>query len=59
VRAAAAPTKKKADQSAKRARQNEKRRIYHKSRKSEISTRMKKASHIFYSPFRLQSFTVV
>lgn len=41
VRAAAAPTKKP-DQAAKRARQNEKRRVYHKSKKSEISTRMKK-----------------
>nr|PNR33146.1 hypothetical protein PHYPA_025089 [Physcomitrium patens] len=41
VRAAAAPTKKP-DQAAKRARQSEKRRVYHKSKKSEISTRMKK-----------------
>ena len=37
----AAPTKK-ADSAAKRARQAEKRRIYNKSRKSEIKTRMKK-----------------
>ncbi|KAA8526810.1 hypothetical protein F0562_008961 [Nyssa sinensis] len=37
----AAP-KKKADSAAKRARQAEKRRIYHKARKSEIRTRMKK-----------------
>ncbi|KAG0553312.1 hypothetical protein KC19_12G001500 [Ceratodon purpureus] len=42
VRAAAAAPTKKADQAAKRARQNEKRRMYHKSKKSEISTRMKK-----------------
>lgn len=39
----AAP-KKKADSAAKRARQAEKRRIYNKSRKSEIKTRMKKVS---------------
>ena len=37
----AAPTKK-ADSAAKRARQAEKRRIYNKSRKSEIKTHMKK-----------------
>ena len=37
----AAPTKK-ADSAAKRARQAKKRRIYNKSRKSEIKTRMKK-----------------
>ena len=37
----AAPTKK-ADSATKRARQAEKRRIYNKSRKSEIKTRMKK-----------------
>ncbi|CAI9088713.1 OLC1v1022097C1 [Oldenlandia corymbosa var. corymbosa] len=37
----AAPAKK-ADSAAKRARQAEKRRIYNKSRKSEIRTRMKK-----------------
>lgn len=37
-----AATKKKADSAAKRARQAEKRRIYNKSRKSEIKTRMKK-----------------
>ncbi|KAJ0046860.1 hypothetical protein Pint_04627 [Pistacia integerrima] len=37
----AAPTKK-ADSAAKRARQAEKRRIYNKSRKSEVRTRMKK-----------------
>ncbi|KAJ8765225.1 hypothetical protein K2173_011905 [Erythroxylum novogranatense] len=37
----AAP-KKKADSAAKRARQAEKRRIYNKSRKSEVRTRMKK-----------------
>ncbi|KAG0583453.1 hypothetical protein KC19_3G137100 [Ceratodon purpureus] len=42
VRAAAAAPTKKADQAAKRARQNEKRRVYHKSKKSEVSTRMKK-----------------
>ena len=36
----AAPTKK-ADSAAKRARQAEKRRIYNKSRKSEVKTRMK------------------
>ncbi|KAL5736397.1 hypothetical protein ACOSQ2_031185 [Xanthoceras sorbifolium] len=36
-----APTKK-ADSAAKRARQAEKRRIYHKARKSEVRTRMKK-----------------
>lgn len=41
VRAAAAPTKKP-DQADKRARQNEKRRVYHKAKKSEVSTRMKK-----------------
>lgn len=39
----AAP-KKKADSAAKRACQAEKRRIYNKSRKSEIKTRMKKVS---------------
>ncbi|PIN00887.1 hypothetical protein CDL12_26612 [Handroanthus impetiginosus] len=33
---------KKADSAAKRARQAEKRRLYHKARKSEIRTRMKK-----------------
>ncbi|KAE8707816.1 30S ribosomal protein S20 [Hibiscus syriacus] len=37
----AAP-KKKADSAAKRARQAEKRRIYNKSKKSEVKTRMKK-----------------
>ncbi|GAA0186015.1 ribosomal protein [Lithospermum erythrorhizon] len=37
----AAPTKK-ADSAAKRARQAEKRRIYNKSKKSEVKTRMKK-----------------
>ncbi|KAF5178092.1 30S ribosomal protein S20, chloroplastic-like [Thalictrum thalictroides] len=37
----AAPTKK-ADSAAKRARQAEKRRIYNKSKKSELKTRMKK-----------------
>ncbi|KAL5565290.1 hypothetical protein UlMin_028454, partial [Ulmus minor] len=37
----AAPTKK-ADSAAKRARQAEKRRIYHKAKKSEAKTRMKK-----------------
>ncbi|KAK9268395.1 hypothetical protein L1049_000144 [Liquidambar formosana] len=37
----AAPTKKP-DSAAKRARQAEKRRIYHKARKSEVKTRMKK-----------------
>lgn len=44
----AAP-KKKADSAEKRARQAEKRRIYHKARKSEIRTRMKKVKLI---PFR-------
>ncbi|KAI8013515.1 hypothetical protein LOK49_LG05G00796 [Camellia lanceoleosa] len=39
----AAPNKK-ADSAAKRARQAEKRRVYNKARKSEIKTRMKKAS---------------
>ncbi|XP_042491919.1 30S ribosomal protein S20, chloroplastic [Macadamia integrifolia] len=34
--------KKKADSAQKRARQSEKRRIYHKARKSEFRTRMKK-----------------
>ncbi|KAK4285921.1 hypothetical protein QN277_002547 [Acacia crassicarpa] len=34
--------KRKADSAAKRARQAEKRRLYNKSRKSEIRTRMKK-----------------
>ncbi|XP_022753992.1 30S ribosomal protein S20, chloroplastic [Durio zibethinus] len=34
--------KKKADSAAKRARQAEKRRIYNKSKKSEVKTRMKK-----------------
>ncbi|KAG6434760.1 hypothetical protein SASPL_106402 [Salvia splendens] len=33
---------KKADSAAKRARQAEKRRIYHKAKKSEVRTRMKK-----------------
>ncbi|EEF30134.1 30S ribosomal protein S20, chloroplastic [Ricinus communis] len=37
----AAP-KKRADSAAKRARQAEKRRIYHKAHKSEVRTRMKK-----------------
>lgn len=37
----AAP-QKKTDSAAKRTRQAEKRRIYNKSRKSEIKTRMKK-----------------
>ncbi|XP_055824169.1 30S ribosomal protein S20, chloroplastic [Solanum dulcamara] len=36
----AAPTKK-ADSAAKRARQAEKRRVYHKAKKSEVKTRMK------------------
>lgn len=49
VRAGAAPTKK-AEQAAKRARQNEKRRVYHKSKKSEISTRMKKVTFSHSSP---------
>ena len=44
----AAPTKKP-DSAEKRARQAEKRRIYNKSRKSEIKTRMKKVtSHHMY-----------
>ncbi|KAG8492282.1 hypothetical protein CXB51_009808 [Gossypium anomalum] len=34
--------KKKADSAAKRARQAEKRRVYHKAKKSEVKTRMKK-----------------
>lgn len=51
VRAAAVPTKKGADQSVKRARQNEKRRVYHKSKKSEISTRMKKVGHVPHAYF--------
>jgi small subunit ribosomal protein S20 len=42
VRAAAAPATKKPDQAEKRARQNEKHRLYNKSRKSEVHTRMKK-----------------
>ncbi|KAK6132792.1 hypothetical protein DH2020_033470 [Rehmannia glutinosa] len=37
-----AGTKKKADSAAKRARQAEKRRVYHKAKKSEVRTRMKK-----------------
>lgn len=37
----AAPAKK-ADSAAKRARQSEKRRIYHKAHKSEVRTRMRK-----------------
>ncbi|KAB2032536.1 hypothetical protein ERO13_D05G347800v2 [Gossypium hirsutum] len=37
----AAP-KKKADSAAKRARQAEKRRVYHKAKKSEVKTRMRK-----------------
>lgn len=37
----AAPTKN-ADSAAKRARQAEKRRLYHKAKKSEVKTRMKK-----------------
>ena len=41
--AAGAATKKKADSADKRARQSVKRRLYNKSRKSEIRTRMKKA----------------
>lgn len=45
VRAAAAPTKKP-DQADKRARQNEKRRVYHKAKKSEVSTRMKKVDNV-------------
>ncbi|XP_028793384.1 30S ribosomal protein S20, chloroplastic-like [Neltuma alba] len=40
----AAP-KRKADSAAKRARQAEKRRVYNKARKSEIKTRMKKATY--------------
>lgn len=39
----AAPTKK-ADSAAKRARQAEKRRIYHKAKKSEVRTRIKTVS---------------
>lgn len=42
VAAAAPPQKKKADSAVKRARQAEKNRLYNKSRKSEIQTRMKK-----------------
>ncbi|PIA35162.1 hypothetical protein AQUCO_03600069v1 [Aquilegia coerulea] len=38
----ATPTTKKPDSAAKRARQAEKRRIYNKSKKSELKTRMKK-----------------
>lgn len=34
--------KKKVDSAVKRAKQSEVRRIYHKSRKTEMSTRMKK-----------------
>lgn len=40
--AAAAAPAKKADQAAKRTRQNERRRVYNKAKKSEIHTRMKK-----------------
>eukprot|EP00246_Nothoceros_aenigmaticus_P013592 TRINITY_DN4762_c0_g1_i1.p1 TRINITY_DN4762_c0_g1~~TRINITY_DN4762_c0_g1_i1.p1 ORF type:complete len:216 (-),score=25.70 TRINITY_DN4762_c0_g1_i1:646-1242(-) len=39
---AAAPPTKKPDSAVKRARQAEKRRIYNKSRRSEMATRMKK-----------------
>lgn len=42
MRAAAAPATKKPDQAEKRARQAEKHRLYNKSRKSEVHTRMKK-----------------
>ena len=53
--AAAAPaTKKKADSADKRARQSVKRRIYNKSRKSEIRTRMKKVFFICF--FLVSSF---
>ncbi|CAN1845522.1 30S ribosomal protein S20, chloroplastic [Linum perenne] len=38
----ATPSGKKADSAAKRARQNEKRRLYHKAHKSEVRTRMRK-----------------
>jgi len=44
VRAAAAPATKKPDQAEKRARQAEKHRLYNKSRKSEVHTRMKKVN---------------
>ncbi|KAK1395578.1 30S ribosomal protein S20, chloroplastic [Heracleum sosnowskyi] len=37
-----AATTKKPDQAAKRARQSEKRRLYHKAHKSEVRTRMRK-----------------
>lgn len=46
----AAP-KKKADSAAKRARQAEKRRIYNKSRKSEIRTRMRKVCKLLGTYF--------
>lgn len=45
----------KADSAAKRARQAEKRRLYNKSRKSEIRTRMKK---VFYSQISLNIDTI-
>lgn len=48
-----AETKKKADSAAKRARQSEKRRLYHKARKSEFRTRMKKVMSLSLSFFRL------
>lgn len=52
-----AVTKKKPDSAAKRARQAEKRRIYNKSRKSEIRTRMKKVYDEFANlVFKLMSF---
>lgn len=41
---AAKPPVKKPDSAAKRARQAEKKRMYNKSRKSEMATRMKKVS---------------
>lgn len=57
----AAPTKKP-DSAEKRARQAEKRRIYHKSRKSEIKTRMKKVlllSFFYYGLHYLGSKFVI
>ncbi|CAN0891292.1 30S ribosomal protein S20, chloroplastic [Linum grandiflorum] len=50
----ATPSGKKADSAAKRARQNEKRRIYHKAHKSEVRTRMRKVLQVLEALLKLR-----
>ncbi|CAN1335276.1 30S ribosomal protein S20, chloroplastic, partial [Linum perenne] len=50
----ATPSGKKADSAAKRARQNEKRRLYHKAHKSEVRTRMRKVLYVLVALLKLR-----